>query len=132
MIHVLLIDRAWPVVAEVVRNFARSVQGRDIHVLFVSDKEPSGIDGNLETINVADVPQHRSLEEMQADFPFSLHKTLVPERAFYNYSSFRRSECYSRLSEKQIAERVAPYANAFDFVIREKADLILDWPPDAF
>jgi len=132
MICVLFIDRSWPLVAQLVRNFADSVKGSDIRVLFLSDKEPSGVNENLETINIFDVPQRRSLEEMQAAFPFSLHKALVPERAFYDYSSFRGSQCYSRLSEEQIAKRVTPYANAFDFVIREKADLIMEWFPDCF
>lgn len=132
MTRVLFIDRSWPLVGQLVRKFADSVKGSDIQVLFLSDKELSGINGNLETINIFDVPQQRSLEEMQADFPFSLHKTLVPERAFYDYSSFRHSQCYSRLREEQIAKRITPYANAFDFVIREKADLVMEWFPDCF
>jgi hypothetical protein len=132
MIRVLFIDRSWPVVAQLVRNFAKLVRGTDIHVLFLSDKEPSGISDHLETINIRDVPQRRSLEEMQAGFSFSLHKALVIERAFYDYSSFRRSQCYSRLSEGEIAERVTPFANAFDFVIREKTDLVMEWFPDCF
>ena len=132
MTRVLFIDRSWPLVAQLVRDFAASVQGSDIQVLLLSDREPSGISGNLETINILDVPQHRTLEEMQATFRFSLHKALVPERAFYDYSSFRVSQCYSRLSNEQIAERITPFANAFDFVIREKADLVMEWFPDCF
>lgn len=132
MIRVLFIDRSWPLVAELVQNFAELVRGSDIHVLFLSDKQPSGISRNLETINIRDVPQRRSLEEMQAGFSFSLHKTLVPERAFYDYSSFRRSQCYSRLNDDEIAERVTPFANAIDVVIREKADLVMEWFPDCF
>lgn len=132
MTRVLFIDRAWPVVRQVVHAFASSVTTSDIQVLFLTDREPSGVVGNCETINIADVPQHRSLKELQGSYPFSLHKTLVPERAFYDYSSFRSSQRYSRLSEKEIADRVTPFANAFDFVIREKADLILEWYPDCF
>lgn len=132
MIRVLFIDRAWPMVATLVREFADAARGSDIHVLFLSDKQPSSINGNLEIINILDVPQQRTLEEMQAEYSFSLHKTLVPERAFYDYSSFRRSQCYSRLSEAQIAACVTPFANAFDFVIREKADFVQEWFPDCF
>jgi len=86
----------------------------------------------MEILNIADVPQRRSLRELQAEYPFSLHKTLVPERALFDYSSFRRSECYSRLSEEEIADRIEPYANAFDFAIRERADLVMEWVPDCF
>jgi Capsule polysaccharide biosynthesis protein len=132
MIRVLFIDRSWPVVADLVRKFADLVKGSEIHVLFLSDKEPSAIHGHFEILNIRDVPQRRSLEEMQAYYSFSLHKTLVTERAFYDYSSFRRSQCYSRLSEKEVAERVTPFANAFDFVIREKVDLVMEWFPDCF
>lgn len=127
-----MIDRSWPLVAQLARKLADSVRGDGIQVLFLTDKEPSGISGNFETINILDVPQQRSLEEMQAVYPFSIHKTLVTERAYYDYSSFRRSQCYSRLSEEEIAERVTPFANAFDYVIREKADLILEYFPDCF
>jgi hypothetical protein len=132
MTRVLFIDRAWPVVRQSVERFAELVQGTGVQVVFLSDKEPSRVAGNIETINVFDVPQRRSLEQLQADYPFSLHKTLVPERAFYDYSSFRSSQRYSRLSEADIADRVIPYANAFDHVIREKADLVLEWYPDCF
>lgn len=132
MTRVLFIDRSWPVVGELVRTFARSVRGSDIHVVFLTDKEPSGVSDNLETINLQDVPQRRTLEQLQDKFPFSLHKTLVPERAYFDYSSFRRSQCYSRLSNVQIAEHITPFANAFDFAIREKADLVLEWYPDCF
>lgn len=131
-IRVLFIDRAWPVVRQVVHEFAAAVRDTRIHVLFLSDKDRSGIDGNLQTINIFGVPQQRSLEELQAGYAFSLHKTLVLERAFFDYSSFRRSQCYSRLNECQIAERIAPYANAFDYVIREKADFVMEWFPDCF
>lgn len=132
MTRVLLIDRSWPMVGKVVQNFADSVRGSDIQIVFLSDKEPSGIIGNIETINIFDVPQQRTLEEMQAAYPFSLHKTLVTERSYYDYSSFRRSQCYSRLSEEQIAERVTPFANAFDYAVRVKADIVLEWFPDCF
>lgn len=132
IVRVLFIDRAYPLMAQYVRRFADSVQRSNIYIIFLTDKEPSGVNGNFEIINIFDVPQRRSLEDLQATFSFSLHKTLVPERSFYDYSSFRRSQCYSRLSEEQIAERFAPYVNAFDFVIREKVDLILDGSADCF
>ena len=130
--RVLFIDRAWAAVAQVVRKFADSVRGTDIQVLFLSDKAPSGVNGNMETINVADVPQRRSLRELQSEYGFSLHKTLVPERAFYDYSSFRASQCYSRLTQVQIEAGITPYANAFDYLIRERADFVMEWFPDCF
>lgn len=108
------------------------VRDSDIHVVFLSDKEPSGVDGHLETINIHDVPQDRSLEDLQMTFLFSLHKTLVTERAFYDYSSFRRSQCYSRLSEDEIRVWISKYTNAIDFAIREKVDFVMEWFPDCF
>jgi hypothetical protein len=132
MFQVLFIDRAWPVVAEVVRKFAESVRGSDISVIFLSDKAPSGVRDNMETINVHDVPQRRSMRELQAQYDFSLLKTLVPERAYYDYSSFRASQCYSNLTEEEIEARVTPYANAIDYVIRERVDFVMEWFPDCF
>ncbi len=132
MPRVLFIDRAWPMIGQTVRHFAESVQGTDIQVLFLTDAERSSTSGNLQTISIFDVSQRLSLEELQAKYSFSLHKTLVPERAFYDYTSFRVSQCYSRLTEEQIAERVAWYANAFDYVIREMTDLVIEWFPDCF
>jgi hypothetical protein len=132
MIRVLFLDRSWPVVETLVRQFAASVRDSNIQVVFVTDRTPSSVEGNLETINIQDVPQRHSLAELQMKFPFSLHRTLVPERAYYDYSSFRRSQCYSRLDNKQIEALVTPFANALDYAIREKTDLIIEWFPDCF
>jgi Capsule polysaccharide biosynthesis protein len=132
VLRVVFIDRAWPVVAQIIRKFAESVRGTHIRIIFISDKEPSSVDGNLEVINIFDVPQRHSLSDLQTRYAFSLHKTLVPERAFFDYSSFRSSQCYSRLTHEQIEARITPYANAFDYVIREKADFVMEWYPDCF
>jgi hypothetical protein len=132
MTKVLLIDRSWPKVAELAYKLANLLESDGVGILFLSDKMPSGVKGNIEIINIFDVPQKRSLGDLQSAYTFSLHKTLVTERAYYDYSSFRRSQCYSRLSEDEIAERLTPFANAFDYVIREKADLVLEWFPDCF
>lgn len=130
-LRVLFIDRAWPVVMQVVQDFAAAVEP-GVLVTLLSDKEPSAQLGNLAVLNIRDVPQQRSLAELQDLYPFSLHRALIPERAFYDYSSMRRSQCYSRLSERQIERLITPYVNAFDYAIREKADLVMEWYPDCF
>ena len=106
--NVLFYDHNWSQIARIVRMFADLVRDLDVHVILLSDKQASHINGNLEVINILDVPQEKTLAELQASFGYSLHKTLVPERAFYDYSSFRRSQCYSRLSEEQISRKNHP------------------------
>ena len=130
--NVLFYDHNWSQVARIIRVFTNLVRESGIHVILLSDKLPSHISGNLEVINISDVPQKKTLGELQEKFSYSLHKALVPERAYYDYSSFRRSQCYSRLSEEQIAKKITPYVNAVDYAIRERADLIIEAFPDNF
>lgn len=130
--NVLFYDHNWSHIARLVRVFANLVRDSGIHVILVTDKQPSQIDGNLELINIYDVPQQKTLIELQEKYNYSLHRALIIERAFYDYSSFRRSQCYSRLSEEQITKLITPYVNALDYVIRERADLIIEWLPDNF
>lgn len=112
--------------------FADIARESGVWVISLSHKQPSQIKGNLEIINIFDVPQKETLENLQKNYKHSLHRALVPERAFYDYSSFRRSQCYSRMSEEQIAEKITPYVNALDYVIRERIDVIVEWFPDNF
>ena len=130
--NVLFYDHNWSQVARLVRMFADLVRESGVHVILVSDKQPSQINGNLEILNIYDVPQKKTLKELQEQYSYSLHKALVPERAFYDYSSFRRSQCYSRLSEEQISKIITPYVNAIDYAIRSRADLIIEAFPDNF
>lgn len=130
--NVLFYDHNWAQVARIVRMFADLVRESGVHVILLSDKQSSQTNGNLEILNIFDVPQKKSLGELQEKYSYSLHKALVPERAFYDYSSFRRSQCYSRLTEEQIAKKIMPYVNAFDYAIRERADLLIEYFPDNF
>jgi hypothetical protein len=72
------------------------------------------------------------LVELQEKYSFSVYRTLVPERAFVDYSSFRRNQCYSRLTMEEIELNAQPYYNALDYVIRERADLVLEGLADNF
>lgn len=130
--NVLFWDHNYSHVASIVEAFANLTRGSGVHVIMLSDKRPSRLTENFEVINIRDVPQKKSLVELQQGYGYSLHRALVPERAFYDYSSFRRSQCYSRLSEEQIAEIITPYVNALDYAIRERADSFYDWWPDNF
>ena len=129
---VLFIDRAWPLLSELVRDFEGYCKDKEVKVILLSEFKESGLLGDIEVINIHDVPQKRTLMEMQAEYQFSIQKTLVTERAFYDYCSFRRSQCYSRLTEQQIADNITPYVNAIDYVVRERVDLVIDWLQDSF
>ena len=129
---VLFIDRAWPLLSELVRDFEEYCKDKEVKVILLSEFKESGLLGDVEVINIHDIPQKRTIMEMQAEYPFSIQKTLVTERAFYDYCSFRRSQCYSRLTEQQIADKITPYVNAIDYVVRERVDLVIDWLQDSF
>ena len=129
---ILFFDHNWSQIARLIRIFAKSISDSKLSVIMLSDRLPSSNEENLEVINILDVPQRKTLLELQSQYDSSLHRAIVPERAFYDYSSFRKTQCYSSLSEEEIEVKVTPYINALDFVIREKADVMIDWFPDNF
>jgi hypothetical protein len=129
---VLFIDRAWPLLSKLVSDFEGCCKNTEVKIILLSEFKESGLLGNIEIVNINDVPQKRTLMEMQDEYQFSIQKTLVTERAFYDYCSFRRSQCYSRLTEQQIADKITPYVNAIDYVVRERVDLVIDWLQDSF
>jgi hypothetical protein len=132
MFNVLLIDRSNSAFVDLAMHLAQIVSDPQIRILLLSDKEASGTKGNLEIVNVHDVPQSASIQGLQNKYGFSLHKALVPERAFFDYSSFRKSQCYSDLSLEQIYRIVTPYVNALDYLIRERVDLVIEGLADNF
>jgi hypothetical protein len=132
MLRVLFIDRSNPVFVALIRSLAEEIRDLPVQLVFLSDKERSAVLGNLEIINVYDVQQRKSIAELERDYGFSVHRALVPERAFFDYSTFRRCQRYSDLSLDEIGRRILPYLNAFDFLIREKIDMIIEGQADTF
>lgn len=132
MFNVLFIDRSNPAIYQLAIHLAAQINNDDVAILFLSDKEKSGKQGNLEVVNIADIPQSKSLAELQAQYDFSLHKTLVTERAFFDYSSFRKSQCYSNLSLTEVYGKITPYINALDYLIGTRADLVIEGLADNF
>ncbi len=132
MFNVLLTDRANSAVLDLAIHLAEHMDHPDIRVIMLSDREPSGFRGRLEVVNLKSIPQSLSLVQLQKDCGFSLHRTLVPERAFFDYSSFRSSQRYSNMTLEQVYEVVTPYVNALDCLIRERADLVIEGLADNF
>jgi Capsule polysaccharide biosynthesis protein len=132
MFNVLIIDRSNPAFYQLVIHLAGQINHDDVTILFLSDKEKSGKQGNLEVVNVSDIPQSKSLVELQSQYDFSLHKTLVSERAFFDYSSFRLSQRYSDMDLDAVYAAVLPYVNALDYLIRERVDLVIEGLADNF
>jgi hypothetical protein len=132
MLRVLLIDRSNPLFIKLVRSLADEIRDLPVQILFLSGKERSEIAGNIEIINVRDVQQRKSIDELERDYGFSIHHALVPERAFFDYSSFRQCQRYSDLSIDEVGERILPYLNAFDVLIREKVDMVIEGVADTF
>ncbi len=132
MFNVLLIDRSNSATFELAVHLANNINNRDVKILFLSDKEPSSIKANLEVINVSDIPQSTSLATLQEQYNFSLHKTLVTERAFFDYSSFRKTQCYANFTLDEVYRIATPYINALDYLIRERVDLVIEGLADNF
>jgi hypothetical protein len=132
MLRVLFIDRSNPVFIQSIRSLADLVGDLPVKLIFLSDKEQSAEIGNLEIINVHDVPQNSDIGDLECKYGFSIHRALAPERSFFDYSSFRRCQCYSELSLNEIGRIVRPYLNAFDYLVREKVDVVIDGLADNF
>lgn len=132
MLRVLLIDRSNPVFVQSARALAEAARDLPVQIIFVSDKEPSSVEGNLEIVNIHDVAQNKDIRTLEAAYGLSVHRALVPERAFFDYSSFRRCQRYSNLGIEDIERLVTPYLNAFDYLIRERADLVIEGLADNF
>ena len=132
MINVLFIDRNDPHIIEWIKGLAGFVRGSNIKIFCISDKEASIKKKNFEIVNVNDVPQNLKITELQNTYGFSIFKALVVERSFFDYTSFRKYQRYSNLSLDQIEEIISPFLNAYDFVIREKIDLVIDSLADNF
>ena len=123
MLNVVVIDHSYLNQIGWAQHFAETTKG--FSVILVTDKLPTGRDGKLEIVNVNERQAARSLEKIQQDVKFSLYKALVPERAYFDYTSLTRSGCYSRLAFSQIGERVNAYIDTLDEVIRERAGIVL-------
>lgn len=130
--RVLFIDRSNPVFVRTIRALAHEIADLPVQLVFLSDKERSEAVGNLKIVNVHDVAQRKDLGTLERQYGFSIHRALVPERSFFDYSSFRRCQRYSDLSMEQIAEIILPYTNAFDVLIRDEIDLVIEGFADNF
>lgn len=122
-VRVVLIDHSYLHLIGWAEKFAKGVAG--IKTTLITDKSPSRVDGDFEVINVYDVAQNLTLDELQQKLNFSLYRSLITERAYFDYTNFTKRECYSRLSLEQIAELIRPHVNALDEVIRTRADLVV-------
>lgn len=122
-IRVVFIDHSYLHQIGWAEKFARSTSG--LHVILLTDKLPSRQDGSFEVVNVRDVAQNQSLEALQAKFNFPLYRALVAERAYFDYTTFRQSECYSRVTLDDVGKLVSQHVNALDEIVRTRADLVI-------
>ena len=121
-LQVVFIDHSYLHQIGWVEKFAKS--SRDIKVILLTDKSPSRVEGLFEIVNVHDVKQKLELTELQKKYNFSLYRALVAERAFFDYTTFNKYECYSRVTLDDVDKLVRPHVNALDEVIQARADLV--------
>lgn len=123
LLNVVVIDHSFLHQIGWARHFANTTSG--FNVILATDKRPSGRDGKLEIINVNDSPLVTSLEDIQQRLGFSIYKALVPERAYFDYTSLDKRQCYSRLTLEEVGRRVNSYIDTLDRLIRDRAGVVL-------
>ena len=123
LITVVFIDHSYLHQINWVEKFASGKTG--IKTILITDKSPSRVDGAFEVINVRDMVAPKPLSELQKTFDFSIYRALVAERAYFDYTTFDNSQCYSRVNLKEIESLIAAYVNVLDDVIKNRADLVI-------
>jgi hypothetical protein len=130
---ILMTDRSWPLMLEVIEDLSRLCKKDGINILFLSERHKSSVKDNLEIINIFDIPQKKSMSNLQSEYNFSLYKCLVTERSYCDYSSFKSSQLYSRINFSKIEQWMQLYTNAFDYIANTKnVDVLIENAPDCF
>lgn len=130
--NILLTDRSWPYLHLVAKDLA-SILEKTNHVILLSEKEKSFKIDNFQIINIHDIPLRNSIDYFQRKYPFSIYKTIVCERAFTDYSSFRVYSKYSNSKELDIEYWIELYVNAFDYLFSNNlCDVVIENAPDCF
>ena len=129
---IVFFDHNWDHIFQIIKDFTLYSRKHNLNIIILSDRKQTAVEKNIRIQNIFEINQSSTLEEMQKNLPFSIHKRLSVERAFYDYSSFRKTQCYSRMSSSQIEKTITPYINALDYTIKHHCDLVIDWFPDNF
>ncbi len=120
---VVLIDHSYLHQIGWAESLAKAIDG--VNFILVTDKSPTCKNGSLETINVKDAASTARLGDLQTKYDFSIYRALLAERAYFDYTTFDNSQCYSRVDMDDIEGLISSYATVLDDVIRERADLVL-------
>lgn len=130
--NILLTDRSWPYLHLVAKDLASKLEKFN-NVILLSEKEKSFKIDNFQVINIHDIPVRNPIDYYQKKYPFSIYKTIVCERAFTDYSSFRVYSKYSNSLVKDIEYWIELYVNAFDYLYSNKlCDVVIENAPDCF
>src|SRR5712671_4153838 len=106
---VVLIDHSFLHRIGWAEHLSRAITG--VNFVLVTDKSPSGKQGALETINVLDAAPSKRLSELQKHYGFSVYRALVAERAYFDYTTFDNSQCYSSVGLEEIDGLISSYAS---------------------
>lgn len=130
---VLLTDRSWPYLHLIAKDLAQKLVNTTHNIILLSEKEKSINNDNFQIINIHDIPVCESVVFYQKKYPFSIYKTIVCERAFTDYSSYRTFSRYSNCDQQHIEYWMELYLNAFDYIYSNKlCDVTIDNAPDCF
>lgn len=132
MLKVLLLDGSNPNTYDEACKIAETISDIPATSILLSDKLASKSSQHIEIVNIYDVNQRKSLRELQHSYDFSIYKAIATERAWFDYTLMSNDQKYSNLKLNRILELLGPYANALDFLIRERVDIVLDSMADNF
>jgi hypothetical protein len=132
MTTILLTDRNWPQMFEVACDLADKLIQFHVKLVFLSGYRKSEEIRNLNVVNVNDIPQDRTIEELQEQYDFSIWKAILVERAFFDFTFLAKKNIYSNVGAVKRDLWLKKYLNALDYLIREKVDAVYDNAPDSF
>lgn len=124
-------DRSWPQMIDVVIDLEKLID-KDDEIYFLSYARKSEKINNVQIVNVNEFDQGNPIEYYQNKYKFSIWRALVTERAYFNFTSMKREQIYSRLRNDEVYEVIRKYLNALDYIIENIIDITYENSFDTF
>jgi hypothetical protein len=130
--RVLFLDKNFPEIFAAIERFAAHVDGADIEVVCLSERQKTSRKNNFQVVSVGDYIHGHDIDFFQRKYNISLYKILVVERSLVNYYSFRRECIYSNETLASFEQKYKAYINAVDDIVSRGIDLFIDSKSDNF
>ena len=131
ILNILVIDDKSDIVKPWAKKIAKEL-GSGYKIFLISDRLKVEKEDNFEIININNIELKFKIEELQDRYNFSIYKLLVTDRAITNYTDFSKIQMYSNFDEEKIKNELIKWLNAYDFLFREKIDIVITGLADNF